>query len=235
MDLRRTKVILQRILVIPTGPSQGIGADFIDGEPNIKYMPQKPVQLRDSLWSQSQACMNEIVPETPSPYPKRPLSSSFPRSGATEAQTLEDGQAYRRGPPVTRKSRGDGTPSDRRPSSTPRLAPDPICGRPQSSKAIGGRMVRSQRDSPTENHTDSAFAGEVWQAARELRPRQKTANGREVQLPRFCVPHLDDPADPAMIANRYFRSHMKTAHELDAFRFLHETLIVARIREHFPI
>lgn len=106
---------------------------------------------------------------------------------------------------------------DRKLASSPTPA-DKRCGGPSSRSIRGGGEDDQElcgplpsvwRDSAGHkkveiSSTGARFAGKGGgRNEYELeKPMPKTEDGREIELPRFCMPRLDDLDDPAMVANR---------------------------------
>lgn len=218
-------------MVTPTNSSQGIGSNFVDGEPNIKYMPQRPIRLRESPLLRPPAPAPWTPVDTPAKAPKGPPPSRPGRTpnatsdvvkgtatqGLAQLVLQQDVVRPRQVQLATRKTPAGAAP-DRPPNSTAMPATSSR-HRPHSSPSMGGRVALGKGDGGASLPATTAMVG--ISAARSVdtretdmvegertvetpKPRPRTADGREIEVSKLNAPTLDDFWDPAMVAHRCF-------------------------------
>lgn len=203
---------------------QGIGANFIDGKPNIKYCPQRPVELHEI------AALPPAAPSPPSPkvvVRRRPVpptagastslgrpKSAVAATGVTAPSTVAvvaDGQVQDLGvlnshqnqvrPSTTQGNAGNGQASDQQvqPVSTipPTARPH---GRPQSSPAMRGSPPTGNTEAgpPSTKPRTTRFATRneaAKGAASPLRGRSATVEGNMPKQPTTRRPQTADGRD----------------------------------------
>lgn len=202
------------------GGAQGIGSNFIDGEPNVKYLPQRPIQLHESPLSPPPALAPSTAQANAGKYspgmPSVPARLKSPRATGERPPAAPDPTATT---PRRIRLATPSTCADERQDHSPfpsRIHAASSRDRPQSSPAVCGGLPRGNgeeqaasptRRSPTrgavapKGTTGSMMEDEGKQTDKH-KPRPRTADGREIEVTRFTVPLLDDPADPAMVAHR---------------------------------
>lgn len=208
---------------------QGIGFNFIDGEPNLKYLPQRPVQLHEAPPLPPPALAppdSRAASLTRASAGTSPMSKGLKRvaaPGTSSASTAEgkilpvpDRNVAKHGVRLATHQTSDaGTSRQQPPGSTAGFPSNR--DRPHSSPAVrggtprGGReegMASPRRHSPTRGTVvrNDATSGSQDKGGKKVelpRPRPKTADGRDIDITKLGIPTLEDPTDPAMVAFRY--------------------------------
>lgn len=158
------------------------------------------------------------------------------RTTAREAHIAQYGRIYCQGHPIRRHGGSDDKPQPPgRKLASPPTPADTRGSRPPSRRIIrGDGLPRSDGEDDQELcgalpsvWRDSAGHKKVENSSTGTRlagkgrgsdeyelekPRPKSVDGREIELPRFCMPRLDDSNDPAMVANRYILDSTRRKH-----------------------